>query len=268
MIKFSMGNTLLTFVDKYYKYGGDLNVEDRGLTIGGYESAWLADLCMAYVTDNSRDILDELVYEGIYRDNGIAIFKGLVTTSKVAKWLGILQARVNNLADSKFLEFTMEVWGNDRDDGRKYKAVGTTNKDYFPFLDMEMYWSPEGNLQFRVHLKENQVLKYLNHGSTHTDACFAAIPTGVMKRLASCTTRTEKSELTTMDKLYPAHAKALKKANLAPDIFPTLGEILDNQQMDPTVNNAKERKDMRTVQFCLGMSKWWNDPVHTILKEL
>jgi hypothetical protein len=268
MIKFSMGNTLLTFVDKYYKYGGDLNVEDRGLTIGGYESAWLADLCMAYVTDNSRDILDELVYEGIYRDNGIAIFKGLVTTSKVAKWLGILQARVNNLADSKFLEFTMEVWGNDRDDGRKYKAVGTTNKDYFLFLDMEMYWSPEGNLQFRVHLKENQVLKYLNHGSTHTDACFAAIPTGVMKRLASCTTRTEKSELTTMDKLYPAHAKALKKANLAPDIFPTLGEILDNQQMDPTVNNAKERKDMRTVQFCLGMSKWWNDPVHTILKEL
>jgi hypothetical protein len=44
MIKFGMGNTLLTFVDKYYKYGGDLDVEDRGLTIGGYESAWLADL--------------------------------------------------------------------------------------------------------------------------------------------------------------------------------------------------------------------------------
>jgi hypothetical protein len=39
-----MGNTLLTFVDKYYEYGGDLNVEDRGLAIGGYESAWLADL--------------------------------------------------------------------------------------------------------------------------------------------------------------------------------------------------------------------------------
>jgi hypothetical protein len=44
MIKFGMGNTLLTFVDKYYEYGGDLDVEDRGLTIGGYKSAWLADL--------------------------------------------------------------------------------------------------------------------------------------------------------------------------------------------------------------------------------
>jgi hypothetical protein len=79
MIKFGMGNTPLTFVDKYYEYGGDLDVEDRGLTIGGYELAWLANLCMAYITDNSRDILDELVYEGIYRDDGIAIFKGLVT---------------------------------------------------------------------------------------------------------------------------------------------------------------------------------------------
>jgi hypothetical protein len=71
-----------------------------------------------------------------------------------------------------------------------------------------------------------------------------------------------------MDELYPAHAKALKKANLAPDIFTTLGEILDNQQMDPTVDNPKEKKDMRTVQFCLGMRKWWNDPVHATLKEL
>jgi hypothetical protein len=57
MIKFGMGNTLLTFVDKYYKYGGDLDIEDRGRTIGGYESAWLADLCMEYVMDNSRDNL-------------------------------------------------------------------------------------------------------------------------------------------------------------------------------------------------------------------
>jgi hypothetical protein len=38
--------------------------------------------------------------------------------------------------------------------------------------------------------------------------------------------------------------------------------------MDPTVDNAKEKKDLRTVRFCLGMSKWWNDPVHAILKEL
>jgi hypothetical protein len=35
------------------QYGGDLDIEDRGITIGGYESARLTDLCMAYVMDNS-----------------------------------------------------------------------------------------------------------------------------------------------------------------------------------------------------------------------
>jgi hypothetical protein len=85
MIKFGMGNTLLTFVDKYYEYSGDLDIEDRGLTIGRYESAWLADLCMAYVMDNSRDILDDLIYDGIYRDDGIAVFKGSKMTGKITK---------------------------------------------------------------------------------------------------------------------------------------------------------------------------------------
>jgi hypothetical protein len=136
MIKFGMGNTLLTFVDKYYEYSGDLDIKDRGLTIGVYESAWLADLCMAYVMDNSRDILDNLIYDGIYRDDGIAVFKGSKTTGEIANWLNTFQNRVNNLAGSEFLEFTAEVWGNNKDDCRKHRAVDATNKDYFPFLDM------------------------------------------------------------------------------------------------------------------------------------
>jgi hypothetical protein len=110
------------------------------------------------------------------------------------------------------------------------------------------------------------MLKYLNRGSTHT-----AIPTGVMKRLASLTTRTDTSESMRMDELYPMHAKALQAANLAPNIFPTLGKILNNQQTNPTTGDEKAKKnnqDTRTVQFCLGMSKGWNNPIHAILKEL
>jgi hypothetical protein len=44
MIAFGMGNTLLTFVDKYCNYNGKRNIRDKGLTIGGYKSAWLANL--------------------------------------------------------------------------------------------------------------------------------------------------------------------------------------------------------------------------------
>ena len=43
MIKFRMWNTLLSFKDMFYEYGGSVNMMKRGLTIGGYKSAWLAD---------------------------------------------------------------------------------------------------------------------------------------------------------------------------------------------------------------------------------
>jgi hypothetical protein len=46
-----MVNTLLTFQDQYYIYDGDQSLDDRGLTIGGYESAWLADLVAAYILE-------------------------------------------------------------------------------------------------------------------------------------------------------------------------------------------------------------------------
>jgi hypothetical protein len=53
MIKFGMSSTLLTFVDKYYEYDGDKDSNEKGLTIGGYESAWLADLVGAYILANT-----------------------------------------------------------------------------------------------------------------------------------------------------------------------------------------------------------------------
>jgi hypothetical protein len=125
-------NPFSTFIAcSSHEYGGDLDVEDKGLKIRGYESAWLADLCMAYVMDNCRNILDKLEYEGIYRDDGIVVFKGSKTTGKVASWLGTFQERVNDLAGSEFLEFTTDVWGNDKDDGRKHKPVKATKKATF-----------------------------------------------------------------------------------------------------------------------------------------
>ena len=34
-----MGNTLITYRDKYYEYDGDQEISNKCLTIGGYESA-------------------------------------------------------------------------------------------------------------------------------------------------------------------------------------------------------------------------------------
>ena len=48
-------------------------MEDKGLSIGGYESAWLVDLAIAYIFDKSKDKLKELVFKRIYRDDGIRV---------------------------------------------------------------------------------------------------------------------------------------------------------------------------------------------------
>ena len=48
LIGFGMGSTLLNFQDKYYQYG-DEGLETKWLAIGGYESAFLADLVASYL---------------------------------------------------------------------------------------------------------------------------------------------------------------------------------------------------------------------------
>ena len=60
----------------------------------------------------------------------------------------------------------------------------------FPFLDLELFWDDSGRLEFQVHEKKNQLLKYMNKESTHTKATFKAIPNGVLNRLAKLTPRT------------------------------------------------------------------------------
>jgi len=42
-----------------------------------------------------------------------------------------------------------------------------------------------------------------------------------------------------MDELYPKHAKALQEAKLAPEVFPTMGEILD-ESMISMMDEKKE----------------------------
>ena len=109
MIRFGMGNTLLTFVDKYYEYGGEVNVEEKGLTIGGYESTWLADLVAAYLLENVTDIFDPTMFKGIYRDDGLVVFKDNLLKSEVAVWLERFQERIDELAKLKFLKFTAVI---------------------------------------------------------------------------------------------------------------------------------------------------------------
>ena len=219
MIKFGMGTTYLQFQDSYYEYDGDKVPDERGLTIGGYESAWLADMVAAYIMLETTDQMRNARYKGMYRDDGIAILKGRYTYQQIVQWRNAFQAKVNQLTGGDYLQYTCEVWA-DRNVQPMIGAFNdgnvTVNQEIsFPYLDIEFKWNNQKTLVFQVHLKPNQKLQYLNRGSAHTKACFNAIPKGVCQRLSKLTTITSENANTSLATLYPQHFKALLyQANL------------------------------------------------------
>ena len=70
-----MSSTLICFNVEYYEYHGGEKSE-QGLAIGGYESAFLADLVASYLLEKAKAHFYPTIYHGIYRDDGLVVFKG------------------------------------------------------------------------------------------------------------------------------------------------------------------------------------------------
>ena len=278
LIYFGMTNTLIMFQDQYYLYDGDLKPEERGLTIGGYESAWLADLVMSYLLEATYDSLyNPMHYFGMYRDDGLAVFKGQRSTKEIQEWLHAFQSDVNDIAGNEFLKFTAVIWDpTNHHDPASIQSPTTSilKTEAFPFLDMEMLWNPNSELSFRVHLKENQQLKYLNKGSAHTPGCFKAIPSGVIKRLTKLTSIDENNTDSKLSDLYPTHFEALSNAKLIKEEnVPTLGASKNQMAKDAAdtasqaLKKRRERDRKRAIYFKIGFTDFWRKPVHKIIKE-
>jgi hypothetical protein len=52
-----MGKTIVSFQDNYYKYGVDSDPDRHSLTIGGFESAFLANLEATYIFNKLNMLL-------------------------------------------------------------------------------------------------------------------------------------------------------------------------------------------------------------------
>ena len=121
-----------------------------------YESAFLADLVASYLFEKASPIFRPTIYHGIYRDDGLVVFKGKKETSEIKDWLEKFQQTVNLAARNQHLKFTVEIWtdGANPPTPEKEDRVQIVAKDEFPFLDMKMSWSQEGDLQFGVFRKK------------------------------------------------------------------------------------------------------------------
>ena len=156
-----MSSSLLTFRNKYYKYNGGASVDEKGLAIGGYESAFLVDLVAAYLFDLCSDNFNITKFYSIYRDDGIIVFRGKWTTCHIADWLKKFQSHVNTIVGNAHLIFTALVWTNSPYDSNLDK-ISLICDNRFLYLDMELYWDKWNNLKTRVYWKPNQALKYIS----------------------------------------------------------------------------------------------------------
>ena len=197
--------------------------------IGGFESTWFAGLVAAYLMTESIELFIPTLYQEIYRDDGLVVTSTKWSKRQIDDWLILFQARVNKIAGNDYVKFTIKAWSDDL--------------QKFPFWDMDLYWLGKGELRFKIHLKPNQELKYLIKGSMHPKSCLAAIPRGLMKRMASLTSATKDTLDVEVDQLYLKHAKALEWAGIAPREYPTLRKIIKlDKDLEEEEIKAKEQQ--------------------------
>jgi hypothetical protein len=99
----------------------------------------------------------------MYRDDGFGVLNGKWSYQEVVNWRNSFQDQVNKVAGGDCLQFTCEVWldstwrtsPNVSPEDMKKNKVTIRNGRTFPYLEIELIWSKESDLQFQVHLKPN-----------------------------------------------------------------------------------------------------------------
>eukprot|EP00586_Coscinodiscus_wailesii_P014202 CAMPEP_0172510102 /NCGR_PEP_ID=MMETSP1066-20121228/226237_1 /TAXON_ID=671091 /ORGANISM="Coscinodiscus wailesii, Strain CCMP2513" /LENGTH=106 /DNA_ID=CAMNT_0013288933 /DNA_START=1 /DNA_END=321 /DNA_ORIENTATION=+ len=96
-----MSSTLITFRDKYYQYHGGDRDGERGLVIGGFESAFLADVVASCLMEATLELFrEEHPYKGVYRNDGIYVTNRKWNADNMREWLRMFQVKVNDIAGS------------------------------------------------------------------------------------------------------------------------------------------------------------------------
>ena len=93
------------------------------------------------------------------------------------------------------------------------KRVSNNRNSAFLYMCMAFYWL-QNELQFHVNLKPNQLLKYLNKASIHTNSFFSFIPHSAIWGLNTLISLTQENKSTRINALYPKHVDALERAGL------------------------------------------------------
>eukprot|EP00957_Ditylum_brightwellii_P094631 7207074-Ditylum_brightwellii.AAC.2 len=91
MIAFGMQTMLTRLEDQYFNYKGakgkdnnEQNVDDNGLAISLFESAFCADMCATYILGMRERCFWHAKYKSIYHNDVLLIFMGKITQNELA----------------------------------------------------------------------------------------------------------------------------------------------------------------------------------------
>ena len=84
-------------------------MEEQGLAIGGYESAFLANLVASYLFEKAKSNFHPTTYYVRYSDDVLVVFTGKKFARNVQDWLEDFQKTLNKAAGNQHLQFTAEV---------------------------------------------------------------------------------------------------------------------------------------------------------------
>ena len=136
LIRFGMCSTLINFQETFYEYG-DEDLETKGLAIEGYESAFLADLVASYLLEVFNNQFKEVLWRGIYSDDGFLVFEGRRSISEIRIWGDKFQEKVDEIAGNNYLQFTCETWNpGERLSRNKTETTLMITDEVFPFLGL------------------------------------------------------------------------------------------------------------------------------------
>ena len=103
---------------------------------------------------------------------------------------------------------------------------------------MKISWFPEGGLKFWFFLKMGPQLNYVDKDSTKIHRTIRKIFSGVLNHMEKLNLWTSETNSKLVDAVYPDHVNALRKAGLAPFIFPTMGYLWRESKLKNVDNDV------------------------------
>eukprot|EP00957_Ditylum_brightwellii_P211115 15365774-Ditylum_brightwellii.AAC.1 len=172
----------------------------------------------------------------------------------------------HRLTGGTYLQFMAEVWQPPAQSNRttnsmkvrdniNLKNVGMSDgktkvvvSGEFPFLDTAMPWK-NNCLRCGVYCKPKQALKYVDTSSTYRPTVFKSITNRVFTRLTRLTSNSTETKNESFEKVYPKHAKTLKKLALYQANFLPYKNSTGRKKRRKTLKKKKLQKHVGTIEL-------------------